>query len=372
MMNRALAYSGLLMLGTVFTAGCQRGLQSDERVAVRPSHAERVKLSQSRNPRPLRPKRSGSEAAEAQSPERIKSALIAQNTKVAPPVPLVKHPPDDLFNAALTKQKAIYGTDDRVEIGGVMDDAAFENGERVVALFQSSDVHDNGDGTSTLKTVPFALAYNLCNDEPFRSQPIGAYCTGFLVAPNLIATAGHCAGTSELPAESIRAVFGYRMGVDGAVTRVPNQDVYAGAEIVGRKLNDNTGEDWAVVKLEREVINRTPARLRRDGGVPDNVGLYVIGHPCGLPAKYAGGATVRDNSNSLFFISNLDTYGGNSGSPVFSSVTHEVEGILVRGETDFVPVADCNRSLVCPNNGCSGESCTRVARFVSLIPPASP
>ena len=69
-----------------------------------------------------------------------------------------------------------------------------------------------------------------------------------------------------------------------------------------------------------------------------------------------------------FFVCNLDTYGGNSGSPVFNSSTHELEGILVRGETDFIVTENgCRKSNVCPQNDpnfvCRGEDCTRSTEF---------
>ncbi len=98
----------------------------------------------------------------------------------------------------------------------------------------------------------------------------------------------------------------------------------------------------------------------------------MIGHPVGLPTKFAGEAVVRSNQQSAFFVANLDTYGGNSGSPVFNSDTHEVEGILVRGETDFVPQGGCNVSLVCPTSGCRGEDCTRTTEFSNLVPSSAP
>ena len=86
----------------------------------------------------------------------------------------------------------------------------------------------------------------------------------------------------------------------------------------------------------------------------------VIGHPIGLLKKMAGNASVRSNSNPDYFIANLDTFGGNSGSPVFNADTHEVEGILVRGDTDFLPRGNCIASMVCPVQGCRGEDCTRI------------
>src|SRR5262249_37357901 len=107
---------------------------------------------------------------------------------------------------------------------------------------------------------------------------------------------------------------------------------------------------------------------RRTGRIGDTQAVHVIGHPSGLPAKFAGGAAVRNNQPNAFFVANLDTYGGNSGSPVFNSDTHVVEGILVRGDADFVQQGACSVSLICPTTGCRGEDCTRTIEFATNIP----
>ena len=71
-------------------------------------------------------------------------------------------------------------------------------------------------------------------------------------------------------------------------------------------------------------------------------------------------------SADAFFVANLDTYGGNSGSPVFNSDTHEVEGILVRGEADFVQQGNCQVSLFARLQG-AGEDCTRTTEIAQLL-----
>ncbi|MEK7233144.1 MAG: S46 family peptidase [Elusimicrobiota bacterium] len=43
------------------------------------------------------------------------------------------------------------------------------------------------------------------------------------------------------------------------------------------------------------------------------------------------------SSNPGFFVANLDTYGGNSGSAVFNVETNLVEGILLRSESRPAP-----------------------------------
>ena len=273
---------------------------------------------------------------------------------------------DILVATLLAKQKGIYGTDDRVDVYTLAAGPNRDDADCVVALFKSSDVVDNGDGTSTLTTRRFGTVRKLCSSEPFRDQPVGAFCSGFLVGPDLIATAGHCVDVGDLA--TTRFVFGFRMkDATTATTRIANSEIYRGTQLVGRGISlDDT--DWSLVRIDRPVTNHRIASVRRVGKVRDRQALHVIGHPSGLPAKLAGGAAVRDNQQAPVFVANLDTYGGNSGSPVFNSDTHDVEGILVRGDTDFVRQGDCVVSQVCPDTGCDGEDCTRTTEFSDLIP----
>jgi hypothetical protein len=282
--------------------------------------------------------------------------------------PLQSVPTGDLAAGLVAVEKVIYGVDDRKDffefkINGKVRDLA----SSVAALFRDNRVTDNGDGTSTLTTQPLGQAQNLCTGERFFAQPIGAFCSGFLVGPDLVATAGHCATAGNVT--SIRFVFGFRMeDKDTPVTRIPNNDIYSGKALIGR-VEENSGPDWALIQLDRPVTGRTVLKIRRSGRIADNAPVSVIGYPSGLPVKFADGANVRDNSPTAFFVANLDTYGGNSGSPVFAA-DGTVEGILVRGEADYVSNGSCNISKVCPSTGCRGEDCTRINELADEIPTA--
>jgi Bacterial tandem repeat domain 1/Trypsin-like peptidase domain len=274
---------------------------------------------------------------------------------------------DDESIATVLKenQKVIYGTDDRVDVFQLPAGPNLDDVDSVVALFNVASVVDNGNGTSTLQTQNFGTAQNLCAGERFRDQPIGAFCSGFLVAADIIATAGHCVNDSNVT--NARFVFGFRMrNATTAETVISNGEIYRGVAVIGRQ-EVGSGPDWALVRIDRPVANHRIVRIRRTGKIGDTQALHVIGHPSGLPTKFADGAAVRNNQPNEFFVANLDTYGGNSGSPVFNSNTHEVEGILVRGETDFVRQGSCQVSMVCPSTGCRGEDCTRTTEFAQLV-----
>ncbi len=264
--------------------------------------------------------------------------------------------------------KVVYGPDGRVPISSVSDADVLRNAAAVVALMRPTVMNQNADGTWSIGNELYGDKYGLCEDEPFRDQPSPAFCSGFLVDSDLIATAGHCVKTAA-DLNITRFVFDFRM-LDNATARldVSGQDVFEGIELVGRE-EDSSGSDWALIRLDRPVENRVPVSLRKIGRIADDQSVYVIGHPAGLPMIYAPGANVRENVSLEYFVANLDTYGGNSGSLVANASTHEIEGILVRGEQDFVVTeSGCRKSLVCPDESCRGEDVTRISEIIESIP----
>jgi len=272
----------------------------------------------------------------------------------------------ELIESLKDTQKVIYGVDDRNDVYEVSDLKLLKDADSVVALISTDDITDNGDGTSTLSGPTLGDRNDLCDSEPFRDQPSIAFCSGFLVDPSIVVTAAHCVNSGNL--NTTRFVFDFEMSDENtATTTISNSEIYRGVRILGRQIGIE-GTDWAIVQLDRPVLNHPYVKIRRTGKIPDNQSVHVIGHPSGIPKKIAGGSNVRDNTPSRYFVANLDTYGGNSGSPVFNSSTHEAEGILVRGETDYVFNGSCYVSNVCPANGCRGEDCTRTNEFDSLIP----
>jgi hypothetical protein len=177
----------------------------------------------------------------------------------------------------------------------------------VMALIDMSRISDNGDGSSAIRTVRFATAQRLCESERFGNQPTGPHCTGFLVAPDIVATAGHCIDNNNIA--RTRFFFGFRMiNFDEPRQVIPNDDIYRGVSIIDRKLDGATRSDYALVKLDRPATGRLIVRLRRSGEIEQGANVYVIGHPSGLPLKFADGAFVRDNDDDVFFVANLDTY----------------------------------------------------------------
>jgi hypothetical protein len=310
----------------------------------------------------------GSEALERLTVAELRRELQARGAGTAPTAALRDFSVDRLVGALLDKEREAFGTHEAVDLYQVSDPLILQDADSVVALFDQDDVPAEDAEFAALRTRPFGTAYNLCSSERFLKQPTGAFAAGCLVGPDLILTAGKSIDPASLG--RVRFVFGFRMQDDRTpVTevRVRRSEVYQGIDIVGREVNE-AGADWALVRLDRPVSGHRIARVRLTGKVGDTQELHVIGHPAGLPAKVAGGATVRENTAPGFFTANLAAYGGDIGSPVFNSQTHEVEGILVRGETAFVANGSCQVVLVCPSTGCRGSDCTRATEFSQSVP----
>src|SRR5262245_35626338 len=256
-----------------------------------------------------------------------------------------------------TNAKAIYGLDDRKNYDNKrVTDAQRLAADATVILVKEQDLTATPDKKKyklpSGNILDAAANCGLCTPDQaaslnkpmewFYDEPNPGFCSGFRVGNNLIATAGHCIRTQS-DCDRTRFVFGF---YKTAQTPEPEKEiaadrVYSCKAIVGGK-EERDGPDWRIVKVDRDMTSGSNVLLRSANMQPilkPNDAVVVIGYPMGLPAKIADGATVRGMGNG-FFVANVDTYGGNSGSAVFNKDKVEngellVEGILVRGENDF-------------------------------------
>jgi V8-like Glu-specific endopeptidase len=267
-------------------------------------------------------------------------------------------------NLKQIQTKVVYGDDDRVDVVDHPNSDFRNYANSVAALISESQISLEG----ILSGETLGQKYNLCSGENFYDQKVIASCTGFLVDDDLLVTAGHCVGSAGKCDPGSKWVFGY----SGTSYKVNPDDIYKCGEVVSSEWNDSTQLDYALVRLDRKVVGRKPLNFRLSGRVDDSSPLVVLGHPTGLPLKIADNANVRQNNSSNYFVANLDTFGGNSGSPVINVDTGVVEGILVRGEEDYDSIPDprgvgfCRVTYKCENNECDGEESTRVTLVKGL------
>jgi V8-like Glu-specific endopeptidase len=234
-------------------------------------------------------------------------------------------------------RKNIYEIKDR---GGFYPIAA-ERSESVACMINQYYFRRTSDGeyfvdTETLNQhLQWSYSTQCGEQESFLDEPVPGSATAFLVDNRFILTAGHvvCKNKSDiLNEERIRktlVVFGFQKNQPNQSTyKFKEKDIYRIRKVVAYRYSQ--GADWALIKVDRAVEGRTPLRIDFVSEISLNADLYMLGHPSGLPLKFVDGAKVR-NIRPSSFQTDLDGFGGNSGSPVFDKTRHLVIGILVSG-----------------------------------------
>ncbi len=263
--------------------------------------------------------------------------------------------------------QVIYGDDNRLDLYDVADSRWVALADSTVAIMDSGKLTARGPFTE-IQLKSYSAEYKLCAEEPFFEQSTAAFCSGSLVGPDLVLTAGHCLSAERCADVSL--VFGFANQERGQLSpsTLITQNVYRCQEVVARE-ETNSGVDYALVRLDRKVVGHAPLPINRSPPVETGTEIVVIGHPAGLPTKVAAGASVRTVGENLF-VANLDTYGGNSGSSVFNARTGLIEGILVSGETDFIwdRERSCRVSNRCGDSSCEGEDVVLISEVAAQIP----
>ena len=278
-------------------------------------------------------------------------------------------------------EKVIYGKDNRKDVYEVTNKLHLKLAKSTASLIMKKRLTKSHGAFYANSTQTLAEGRsNICPSENFSDQPTLSHCSGFLVSPDTMISAGHCYDSAHSCSQSVW-VFDYQMDNVSSINldMISRRNVYECKKVIKSKFRD--GEDYAIIKLKRKVLGRTPLKFRKIGKISSRSKLLVIGSPSGLPLKVANGGTVLNNSGKYQFLTSLDTFKGNSGSPVFDSRTGLVEGILVSGKIDYVPsrsydMNSCKIVNQCSQNarGCSsqrtianGEGVTRITTIAKYI-----
>jgi S1-C subfamily serine protease len=258
-----------------------------------------------------------------------------------------------LLHATIRYDKGIYGDDNRryIDEGTVLERKLGRSVLAQVPLYKII----SQDQTSVMFDVSTPdTALNICQEEKFSSDSMLSSCSGFLVAPDLLMTAGHCLKDKTDCQKNL-----WLLDYDQSQKEFKKDQIVYCKEIV----DSNALTDYALVRLSRAVVDRAPLKIRQSGKLNPKTDFVVIGHPLGLPKIVTDQAFLRGNLLNKTFTISSDTYSGNSGSPVIDSETSLVEGILVKGDQDFEMdyLSGCKRSVHCDDNTCTGETVLRSA-----------
>lgn len=306
--------------------------------------------------------------------------------------------PTLLINFAYAGVTQVYGTDDRTDLDRITDKTIQSLGISTAAMFDSSTIKETESGYQ-LYNKSLGETQKMCVGEKFANQPASSKCSGFLVAPNLLMTAGHCLIAQMVPdyilnpeppkpyrdpmddpfdidiedilnppptpvttriapdqssqefmdkiakmgCEARKWVFDYNYINKNDATKVSKNSVYGCKSVKFVKYSEDHTADYALIELDRDVLNingsqRAPLKLNLKSKRKVNQEVFMIGHPAGLPSKFTENARVikKENSDQLKVV--IDSFGGNSGSAIFDKQTNEIVGILIRGHNDYYHV----------------------------------
>jgi V8-like Glu-specific endopeptidase len=252
------------------------------------------------------------------------------------------------------KAFAVYGEDHRQDFYEITDPAMIKLADSTLAVF-SDDLLSPRNDVFEFDTTPMSDSMGICPNERFSQQPVAAFCSAILISENLVLTAGHCVHNKTC--ESTYFAFGYALhDKNQKLVSLPASEVYSCSRIIARSNTDSL--DFAVVELDRAVPNHLPIPIAKEN-VEVGRSVFVYGHPAGLPLKYSGTSPVTKSTRNNF-TADLDVLGGNSGSGVFTEDTHELVGVLVRGDDDYLQNQEnqCRMVHVCGPGECDGEEST--------------
>lgn len=265
--------------------------------------------------------------------------------------------------ATTTPPNVIYGEDNRVDTINSPVPSYRELAKSTAAMIYKTNITIRGN-SAELTGRSLGEFMKLCEKERFFFQPTAANCSGFLVSPDTIVTAGHCM-QNQSECANAAWVFNYKVDHENQTSVSVSKDhVYNCTRIVKQANDGNL--DFAVIKLDRTVTAVNPVRVAK---VDVQVGfpLVMIGHPSGLPQKISDGAQILSKS-ALTFRANLDAFRINSGSAVFNTKTGELVGILVNGANDYRRNKDlnCNEVDTLPDSS-TGEGISSFLQFKDFL-----
>jgi hypothetical protein len=189
----------------------------------------------------------------------------------------------------------------------------------------------------------------LCDGERFGLQPSIATCTAFLIAEDILMTAGHCFRQTT-DCKNFKWVFGFssRSAFDkGNFLSAKPDDIVSCKEVITSHTDMVSGLDYMLIRLNKKVDR--PALKLSSKVVAKGDNLSMVGFPSGLPMKQANGKTQFKQGDGFFqnsISTDLDVFEGNSGGPVFNE-EGEVMGIVSSTEWESYTLnGNCRKPVV--------------------------
>jgi V8-like Glu-specific endopeptidase len=272
----------------------------------------------------------------------------------------------NLPNLTDVKSSVIYGIDNRLDYYEISD-PKLKQLARSTAAFIDNDhlVYDQIFDQYYLEKPDFKLG--MCPNEKFTQQPEWAFCSGSLIADDIVLTAGHCVPDAK-SCKQFKVVFDYHLqNPTDSISSLKGKNIFSCRDVIYTTEKKNAA-DFALIRLDRPVEGRAFLSFSVSELTFKDV-LLIVGYPMGKPVKFTTDGKVRSLLSDQFFVASLDAFSGNSGSPVFNQLTYQIVGVLARGEQDFERKNSCYVAKVCSEDSCRGEDVTRISEVMKIWHP---
>lgn len=238
----------------------------------------------------------------------------------------------------------------------------------------------------------------ICETSRFYGEthvPGNSGRTGFLIAPDMVMTAPH-AGATFTPTHWKIVFRDSKSTAEGSDctnftwTDIPASNVYNPiGGVVNTYTQTPTGRyDYAVIKLDRSVVDRQPLKIRRSGtpqvgdilvsaGYPfrgaekfDTAGVVIAVNAQSVPGQY----NVSFPGNDIFY--NIHGFEGSSGSPIYNlkdDVVEQVQANATSASWIYSTGAPCTyaaqNNYLSDNNGPIANVSEMIPRNEVLVKP---
>ena len=182
---------------------------------------------------------------------------------------------------------------------------------------QWDELEDGTNGQQDLGRRIGRMVYQTSNE----TTDAAGECSGFLIAPSLFMTAGHCVdpagtgfATADANCQAMEIQFNYQE-VSNAMPATGDMPRFDCLDVLDWQLDANG--DYAVIQLDGQP-GEDFGYLELDFRAPAvNEDITVIQHPSGVPKKVHTGDVLTTQARWLTH--DADTYFASSGSPVIDA-----------------------------------------------------
>lgn len=192
---------------------------------------------------------------------------------------------------------------------------------------------------------------HICEDIPFINEVAIGTCSGVLITPNLVATAGHCVDDQIFHktwffnyqnGDDLSFKQGYKAkkivyhnlkliksGYSVERNNINRQRQQIGVLPLPPDMHDYSNyHDIALLELEQKVTEFIPFKINYRPFLAGRKAISV-GYPLGLSLKHNTRGSLKIMANEQYMTSNIKTLQGSSGGPLFDFETGDLIAITV-------------------------------------------